>query len=105
MHYRCRLGSLGNSSTASENSIPGDGSPELQRSVRPSVLPSVFTVLFLHFSSFFVLCHSCCYHSHVYGSTLLHAFHISYSHAEWYFIFSRGEMVLWPKLRLSKLEL
>ena len=30
----------------------------------------------------------------VFGKTLLHKFHISYSHTEWYLLFSRGEIVL-----------
>ena len=29
-----------------------------------------------------------------FGKTLVHAFHISYSHIEWSFLFPRGEMVL-----------
>ena len=37
---------------------------------------------------FIVLFHSCCSHSRVFGKTLLYEFHISYSHTEWYLLFS-----------------
>ena len=39
------------------------------------------------------------------GKTLVHEFHISYSHIQWYFLFLLGEVVLlWLKIRLSKLN-
>ena len=51
-----------------------------------------------------VLFRSCCSHAVVFGKTLVHEFPMSYSHTEWYLLFSRGEIVceLGPKLRLSK---
>ena len=36
---------------------------------------------------FIILFHSCCSHARVFGKTLLHEFHISYSHIEWYLFF------------------
>ena len=42
----------------------------------------------LTFFSFFILYHFCCSHALVFGKTLMHAFHISYSHTEWYLFFS-----------------
>ena len=41
-----------------------------------------------------LLFHSCCSHAWVFGKTLVHEFPISYSHTEWYLLFSRGEIVL-----------
>ena len=37
---------------------------------------------------FFILFHNCCSHALVFGNLLVHEFHISYSHTEWYSIFS-----------------
>ena len=55
------------------------------------------------FVCFFIVFHSWCFHSRVFGKTLVHEFQISYTHTEWFLLFSRGEIVLaWPKLRLSK---
>ena len=42
---------------------------------------------------FFVLFHYCCSHARVLGKTLVHEFPISYSHAEWYLLFSRNDMI------------
>ena len=42
----------------------------------------------LIFFSFSVLFHFWCSHAQVFGKTLVHDFLISYSHTEWYFIFS-----------------
>ena len=65
------------------------GRPE--RQFRPSELffRASFTSFLTHsshltFFCFFVLFHSCCYHSRVFGKTLLHELHIFYSHTEWY---------------------
>ena len=64
---------------------------------RPSgLLLFVPAVLFFHshasllsvFVCLIVLFHSCCSHAWVFGKTLLHDFPISYSHNEWYFVFS-----------------
>ena len=67
----------------------GGGRPE--RQFRPSELffRASFTSFFTHsshltFFCFFVLFHSCCYHSRMFGKTLLHELHIFYSHTEWY---------------------
>ena len=46
------------------------------------------------FVCFFVLFDSYRSHAQVFGKTLLHEFPITYSHAEWYVLFSRGEIVL-----------
>ena len=35
-----------------------------------------------------------CSHARVFGKPLLHEFFISYSHTEWYLLFSRGDIVL-----------
>ena len=40
------------------------------------------------FVCLFVLFHSCCSHARVFWKILVHKFPISYSHTEWYFIFS-----------------
>ena len=39
--------------------------------------------LLTFFVCFCLLFHSCCSHARVFGKTLLHEFHISYSHTEW----------------------
>ena len=44
-------------------------------------LPSLYVSL-----SYFILC---CSNAPVFGITIVHVFHISYSHAEWYLFFSR----------------
>ena len=46
------------------------------------------------FIFFFILFDYCCSHARVFGETPVHEFPISYSNTEWYFIFSRGEIVL-----------
>ena len=46
-----------------------------------SVLFSIFTLAFFYV---FVLFYSCCSHVKVFGRTLVHEFHIFYSHTEWY---------------------
>ena len=37
--------------------------------------------------------YSCCSYSGVFGKTLVHEFPISYSHTEWYLLFSRNDMI------------
>ena len=83
--YRCRLGSLGNSSTA-----PGSGDPGVTVAV---VMSSRHYLIFrAHFSSFhfhsfllaIILCcfaffQYCCSNAHVFGRTLVQEFHILYS--------------------------
>ena len=46
---------------------------------------------------FFILFHCCCSHAQVFVKTLVHEFHISYSHTEWYLLFSDSatESVQW----------
>ena len=44
-------------------------------------------LIFFFFSCFFVLFHSCCSHSRLFGKTLVHESPISYSHTEWYLPF------------------
>ena len=61
--------------------------------------------LLTSFVCFFILFHSCCSHAQVFGKTLVLEFPMSYSHTEWYLPFLRGEIVYWPKLRLSKSNL
>ena len=46
------------------------------------------SLLLTFFVSLIVLFHYCCSHARVFGKTLVHEFPISYSHTEWYFIFS-----------------
>ena len=41
---------------------------------------------------FFIFFHSCCSHARVFGKTLLHEFHISDSHAEWYLLFPTEQL-------------
>ena len=47
--------------------------------------------LLISFAYFFILFHSCCSHAQVFGKTLVHEFPISYSHTEWYLLFSLCE--------------
>ena len=47
--------------------------------------------LLTSFVCFFVLFDSCCSHARVFGKTLVHEFPISYSHTEWYLLFSLCE--------------
>ena len=47
--------------------------------------------LFTSFVCFFILFHSRCSHAQVFGKTLVHEFPISYSHTEWYLLFSLCE--------------
>ena len=66
--------------------------------------------LLLTFSCFCVLFHSCCSHAQVFEKTLVHAFHTSDSHTEWYFLtlLSENSNKIWkqsavkqnPKLKL-----
>ena len=44
--------------------------------------------LITSFFCFFILFHSCCSHAQVFGKLLVHEFPISYSHTEWYLLFS-----------------
>ena len=94
MDYRCRLGSLSNSSTVF-------GSNDLRRwsaqaDVGPSALIFFRTRCTFHFHSFllafflrlFVLFQTCCSHAQVFGRTLLHEFHIFYCLSEWNLHFS-----------------
>ena len=57
----------------------------------PYINLSLFTFFFL---CFFVVFHSCCSHSQVYGKTLVHEFPISSSHTEWNFLLSLNEIIL-----------
>ena len=76
--YRCWLGSLGNSSTDSENST-------LRETVGRcyNYLSGLFSSLLTFFLCFYVLLHSCCSLAQVLWETLVHEFHISYCHNEW----------------------
>ena len=55
-------------------------------------VPILLSILSLlnFFICFFVLFDPCCSHARVFGKTLVHEFPISYSHTEWYLLFSRG---------------
>ena len=89
MDYRCRIYSLSNSSTASGSSDPGGtAGPSFSQAVGTFI--SAIFVSFHNRSSrltffvcFYVLFHSCCFHSHVFGKTLEHEFHFSCSRSEW----------------------
>ena len=57
----------------------------------PAVLLSILTPLlaiFMARDGLIVLFKFCCAHARVFEKTLVHEFPISYSHTEWYFIFS-----------------
>ena len=62
-----------------------------------SFVPPHLLFPYSHLSSYrlrlFILIHSFSYHARVFGKTLVHEFPISYSHAEWYLIFSRNDMI------------
>ena len=71
--------------------------------VHAVLLSTLNTSLLAFFVCYFILFHSCCSHTLVCGKTLVHEFPISYSHTEWYLLFSRGEIVLaLAELRISK---
>ena len=93
--HKSGVGYSGNSSTALERSDPG-------RTVGPSYslgwLDFFFLLGPLHSfpiltpllssSSVFILFYSCCSHVRVFGKTLVNEFLISYSHTEWYLLFT-----------------
>ena len=86
MDYKCRLGSLGNLSTASWRSDPVEtvgqsysSAPGLLFIHAHFILSILILFLFAFFLCFFVLFHPCCSHAPVCGKTPLHEFHISYS--------------------------
>ena len=56
--------------------------------VSPLFFVHTHAPLFTSFVCFFILFHSCCSHAQVFRKTLVHEFHISYSHTEWYLLFS-----------------
>ena len=91
-NYRCRLGSLGNSFTASgcNDQAPVGPSGHLFFCVRCTFhirLSSYLLPLFLCLISFLLFpCAGV-------WKTLVHEFHISYGHTEWYLHFSRVEIV------------
>ena len=64
----------------------GSDRPSGLRLFVPALLLSILTLLFLPYSSV-SLFHSCCSHARVFGKTLVHEFHISYSNTEWYLLF------------------
>ena len=92
MDYMCRVGSLGNSSTAY-------GSIDHGVTVGPSCMYChfyrvrrtpfhIFTTLFLPSSSVsFFLFNFCCTHAQVFGKALMHEFRISCSHTGRCFLF------------------
>ena len=93
MDYRCKLGSLGNSSIALGRRDPGGtvgSSYSLGRldifflRARFTFFHSHYSLLTLFFS--FILFHFCCSHDRVFGKILLHEFHISSPRTEWYLI-------------------
>ena len=92
----CRLGKLDISSTASGSSDP-------EETVGPSYSSAFRTVFFSYTLYFFPYMHSSLltvflrffclisfllFPCRVFGKTLVHEFHISYSHTEWYLFFS-----------------
>ena len=84
MDYMCRLGLLGNSSTASWSNDPG-GTVGLGYSL--AVGPKYFIIFLLFlgyafFLCFFVFFQPSCSHAEVFGITFLHEFHIFYSRTE-----------------------
>ena len=93
MNYRggVRLVKLG-LSAVSRSSDPGrDCMPELQLGLGTSLFHVYFT--YFHFRYFsacllplFMFFRSCCSHALVFGKTLVHEFHIFYSHSEWYLL-------------------
>ena len=48
--------------------------------------------LLIFFVCFFILFQFCCSHERVFGKTLLNELHTSYSHTEWYLLFTRKAM-------------
>ena len=89
MDYRCRVGSLGNSSTGFWNCDHGerDGRSELQLGHRDFSFCHLCS-LYIHYSLLtiflwvIVLFHSCSSHRQVFERTNVHEFHIFYCHTE-----------------------
>ena len=98
VYYMCWLGSLVNSSTAACRSDLGGTVGPSYTIIVPSGLLFTFFACFTSFLTHFSLIslssvslsffYSWCFHALVFGKTLVHEFHISYSHTEWYLIFS-----------------
>ena len=70
----------------------GSDRPSRLLSFVPALLLSIFTPSTYRLR-LFILFHSCCFHARVFGKTLVHELSISYSHAEWYLLFSRNDMI------------
>ena len=103
MNYRGRLGSLGNSATASGNTDPGDGIPQLYLGHRNFFFFGTrCTSFYIHpwLRAFFllvlVLFQSPCSHEQLFGQTPVHEFFISYSHAERSF-FSEAKLLFFGR--------
>ena len=104
------LGSVGDSSAASESSIDPMGTvgPSDNMAFSATIMPFFFfhacSTLF-HFHSFllvfslyfFALFQSCCSYTQVFGRALGHEFHIFYSHSQWTLPFSvlLGSTLFW----------
>ena len=90
----CRLALLGNSATASwcndlgrtvgRAAVKAAGTSFFFRARSTSFHTHPLLILTLLFC-FFVLIHFYCSHARVFEETLVHEFHISYSHTEWNF--------------------
>ena len=67
----------------------GDDGRELQLGLETSLFIAhlghfhFHSFLLLSFLFFFVFFHSCRFHAQVFGRTLMHEFHVFYSHTEW----------------------
>ena len=91
-YYKCKLSSLGISSTTLGSSDPGETvDPSYSYAVVPAVL-FIFILLFIASSSVFFFFHSFSYNgARVFEKTLVHEFPTSYSRTEWYLLFSLCE--------------
>ena len=83
MDYRCRLGSVSNSSTAAvSTNTEGTDSRATVRPAEHLFFCMRHSSLFTFFLCFYVLFHSCSSHAQVLGETLVHELIISYSYTK-----------------------
>ena len=93
MDYGYRLSLLENSPTTWVATLVGRRALATVRQSGHFFLSRARSTFHIHSSllCFFILFHSCCSHTQVFGKTLVHEFHISYSHTELYLLFRSME--------------
>ena len=101
------------SCTTSYSSASGSSDPEGMVGLSCSLALIVTGLFFNSFSFslfpaflhplFFVFFHSCCFHAQVFGRTLLHEFHLFYSHTKWNLCFFAllGQTLFWLEVAVE----